>query len=66
MAFDEKKFMNANFTPRTKDVKVPDLKDFLNQIQRRSLRSVALPEMNWPVYTRQLISTKILQGLWLG
>lgn len=30
MAFDEKKFMNANFTPRIKDVKVPDLKDFFD------------------------------------
>lgn len=31
MAFNEKKFMNTNFTPRTKDVKVPDMKDFFDK-----------------------------------
>lgn len=31
MAFNEKKFMNTNFTPRTKDVKVPDMKDFFDE-----------------------------------
>lgn len=30
MAFNEKKFMKSNFTPRTKDVKVPDMKDFFD------------------------------------
>lgn len=30
MAFNEKKFMKTNFTPRTKDVKVPDMKDFFD------------------------------------
>jgi hypothetical protein len=30
MAFNEKKFMNTNFTPRTQDVKVPDMKDFFD------------------------------------
>lgn len=30
MAFNEKKFMSTNFTPRTKDVKVPDMKDFFD------------------------------------
>lgn len=30
MAFNEKKFMRQNFTPRTKDVKVPDMKDFFD------------------------------------
>ena len=28
MAFNEKKFMSTNFTPRTQDVNVPDMKDF--------------------------------------
>jgi len=28
MAFDEKKFMNTKFTPREREVKVPDMKDF--------------------------------------
>lgn len=31
MAFNEKKFMSTNFTPRTKDVKLPDLKDFFDE-----------------------------------
>ena len=30
MAFNEKKFMNTNFTPRTKDIPVPDLKDYFD------------------------------------
>lgn len=30
MAFNEKKFMSTNFTPRTKEVKVPDLADFFD------------------------------------
>jgi hypothetical protein len=30
MAFNEKKFLSTNFTPRTKDVTVPDLKDFFD------------------------------------
>jgi hypothetical protein len=30
MAFNEKKFMSTNFTPRTKDVKLPDLKEFFD------------------------------------
>lgn len=30
MAFNEKKFMNTNFTPRTKDIPVPDMKDFFD------------------------------------
>lgn len=30
MAFNPKKFMKTNFTPRTKDVPVPDMKDFFD------------------------------------
>jgi hypothetical protein len=30
MAFNEKKFMKTNFTPRTKDVSVPDMRDFFD------------------------------------
>lgn len=30
MAFNDKKFMNTNFQPRTQDVPVPDLKDFFD------------------------------------
>ena len=38
MAFDEKKFMNTKFTPRERDVKVPDMKDFFEPNEKPIFR----------------------------